>query len=90
MCLVRIQEPAKTLRTVKAQIVAQEAAYMILALSLHTLGHVEFAPVSPFLRQVIWAQEFPYAKHVGSGYVLKGPGVLVVKFSLSLILVHPL
>lgn len=56
--------------------------------SLHALGHVEFAPISPFLSQVIWAQEFPYAKHVRSGYALKGPGILVIKFSFFLILVH--
>lgn len=88
MCLVRIREPLKTLRTVKVQILAQEAEDVFLALSLHTLGQVEFAPVLPFLCQVIWAQEFPYAKHVGSGYVLKGPGILVVKFSFFLSLVH--
>lgn len=61
---------------------------LFLTFSLHTFGHVEFAPVSPLLGQVIWAQYFPYPQHVGSGYALKGPGVLVITFSFLLIFPH--
>lgn len=61
---------------------------LVLTLSLHAFGHVELAPVPPLLGQVIRAQYFPYAQHVGSGYALEGPGVLVVTFSFLLIFPH--
>lgn len=54
----------------------------------HPSWEVEFACESSMVAQVKGAEDLPDTQHVALRYILEGPGILVVLFHVSLILLQ--